>query len=52
MRISQRDINGGPGTRFLAGTIDQAGMEAERKALADNARKFAARNGIQLVWMG
>jgi SOS response regulatory protein OraA/RecX len=51
MRVSERDINTGPATQFLAGTLDQAGMEAAKQVLRDNARKFATRNGIKLVWM-
>lgn len=51
MRISAMDINDGPAGQFLAGTLDQAGMEAARQNLRDNARKFATRNGIKLVWM-
>jgi hypothetical protein len=51
MRISERDVSAGPAALFLADKLDQAGMAAAKQTLRDNARKFATRNGIKLVWM-
>jgi hypothetical protein len=51
MRLSENDINSGPAREFIIGNLDAAGMDAAKQTLRDNARKFAARNGIKLVWM-
>jgi hypothetical protein len=51
MRLSENDINSGPAREFIMGNLDAAGKEAAKQTLRDNARKFAARNGIKLVWM-
>ncbi|HEY1932499.1 MAG TPA: hypothetical protein VGG99_10840 [Acetobacteraceae bacterium] len=51
MRVSERDINTAPSTLLLNGTLDDAGYKASKQTLRDNARKFATRNGIKLVWV-
>jgi hypothetical protein len=51
MRISEKDISASTANLLFTGSIDLAGLTALRTTIKDNARKFASRNGIKLVWM-
>jgi hypothetical protein len=50
MRISATDINSTTGGHLLNGTMDIPTMTALRDTIRENARKFASRNDIKLVW--
>ncbi len=50
MRISATDIMSTTGGLFLEGKVDEAGMEKLREEIPKNARDFAKRNSIKLVW--
>jgi hypothetical protein len=51
MRISEVGINSETGGLLLSGALDLAALTKLRQTIHDNARKFAVRNGIKLVWM-
>jgi hypothetical protein len=51
MRVSNSDITSSTGALLLSGEVDHAGLAKLREDIKTNARDFATRNRIRLVWM-